>query len=369
MVAIPNANGNTDSSGVAQQGEHSIHAQQTRAGSSSLPQVDITDVSCFRESFENRGLSEEALSIILSSWRKSTQRQYSPYLKRWRRYCCTRKLDSVSTTVEEGVNFLAELYKAGVGYSALNTSRSALSTVCKFPNNHTFGTHPLVTRFMKGVFENRPSLPRYSVTWDVNVVLDYLVGLDQPERLDLKMLSYKTVMLLALLTGQRRQTLHSLDITNMDLNEEKCTFVIKSLLKTSRPGKHLAPIEVLSYKPDRKLCPVAHIEEYVKRTSDIRGDQRQLFVSYQKPHKEISSDTVSRWLKNTLDLAGIDTAKFGAHSTRAATTSAAKAMNVPIDIIMQSAGWSQESTFGKYYHKPVVTHANFGNSLLNNKSK
>ena len=278
-------------------------------------------------------------------------------------------MDSVSTTVEEGVNFLAELYKAGVGYSALNTARSALSTVCKFPNNHTFGTHPLVTRFMKGVFENRPSLPRYSVTWDVNVVLDYLVGLDQPERLDLKMLSYKTVMLLALLTGQRRQTLHALDITNMDLNEEKCTFVIKSLLKTSRPGKHLAPIEVLSYKPDRKLCPVAHIEEYVKRTSDIRGDQRQLFVSYQKPHKEISSDTVSRWLKNTLDLAGIDTAKFGAHSTRAATTSAAKAMNVPIDIIMQSAGWSQESTFGKYYHKPVVTHANFGNSLLNNKSK
>ena len=137
------------------------------------------------------------------------------------------------------------------------------------------------------------------------------------------------VILLALLTGQ---TLHTLDIT-------------------------------------LKLCPVAHIEEYVKRTSDIRGDQCKFFISCQKPHKEVSGNTVSCWPKNMLELAGVDTTKFGAHSTRAATTSAAKAMNMPIDIIMQSAGWPRESTFGKYYHKPVATQANFGNFLLSNKSK
>jgi hypothetical protein len=51
-----------------------------------------------------------------------------------------------------------------------------------------------------------------------------------------------------------------------------------------------------------------------------------------KPHTVGSGDI--RWLDNTLDLAGVNTAKFVAHSTRAAKTSAAKA----IDIIMQSAG-------------------------------
>jgi integrase len=118
-------------------------------------------------------------------------------------------------------------------------------------------------------------------------------------KMELKMLTYKTVMLLALLTGQRRQTLHALNISTMDLNREKCTFVITSLLKTSRPGKHLASIEVQSYKLDRKLCPVAHIEEYVKRTIDLQGNQHRLFISHQNPHKEVSGDTVSRWLKNT----------------------------------------------------------------------
>ena len=133
------------------------------------------------------------------------------------------------------MNFLAILYNEGIGYSALNMARSALSTVFTLQNNQTFGTHPLVTRFMKGVFETRPSLPRYPETWDVNVVLDYIAGLGQPEGQDLKMLSYKIVMLLALLTGQCCQTLHALDITNIDLNAEKCTFLIMSLTENILP--------------------------------------------------------------------------------------------------------------------------------------
>ena len=42
---------------------------------------------------------------------------------------------------------------------------------------------------------------------------------------------------------------------------------------------------------------------------------------------------------------------------------------MPIGIIMQSAGRTQESTFGKYYHKAVVAGDNFGTFLLNNKGK
>ena len=148
MVAIPNANDNSDPSGVTKQREHNIYAEQTRSDPSFISQIIITDVPHFRGSFENRGLSQGALSIILSSWRTSTQRQYVPYLNKWRRYCCSRKLDFLSATIEEGVNFLAELYKEGIGYSALNTARSALSTVFNLPNNQTFGTNPLVTRFI-----------------------------------------------------------------------------------------------------------------------------------------------------------------------------------------------------------------------------
>ena len=35
----------------------------------------------------------------------------------------------------------------------------------------TIGKHPLVCKFLKGVFHERPALPKYTATWDVQEVL------------------------------------------------------------------------------------------------------------------------------------------------------------------------------------------------------
>ncbi len=35
----------------------------------------------------------------------------------------------------------------------------------------------MIIRFMKGVYNLRPSLPQYSNTWDVGIVLGYMKGL------------------------------------------------------------------------------------------------------------------------------------------------------------------------------------------------
>jgi hypothetical protein len=67
-----------------------------------------------------------------------------------------------------------------------------------------------------------------------------------------------------------------------------------------------------------------------------------------------------------LQQAKLDISIFKAHSTRAAATSAANLNQVPIDIIMASAGWSSENTFAKFYKKPIIDQdTNFGETLLN----
>ena len=38
--------------------------------------------------------------------------------------------------------------------------------------------------------------------------------------------------------------------------------------------------------------------------------------------------------------------------------------NVPIDTIMKAAGWSRESSFRTFYHKPVTRVVNFGEQLV-----
>lgn len=76
-----------------------------------------------------------------------------------------------SAPAETGVNFLVELYHTGVGYSTINTTKCALSTCILIDGCKSLGSHPLVSRFIEGVFESTPTLPKYSETWDIKQVL------------------------------------------------------------------------------------------------------------------------------------------------------------------------------------------------------
>ena len=75
--------------------------------------------------------------------------------------CSKREVNPISPTVAEGVNFIGDLYDKGIGYSGLNTAWSALSAIITLSNNISLGDHPSVPRFIKGVYETRPSLPKY----------------------------------------------------------------------------------------------------------------------------------------------------------------------------------------------------------------
>ena len=62
--------------------------------------------------------------------------------------------------------------------------------------------------------------------------------------------------------------------------------------------------------------------------------------------------------------AGIDTAKYKAHSTRAASTSAAKDSDLIVAAILNQAVWSNEKTFSKFYNKPMDGGRTFSQAVL-----
>ena len=143
------------------------------------------------------------------------QKKYVTHLNRWRQYCGARGIDPISASVENGINFLSELYTPRDCLTAPSayTSRSALSTILLVSGGTTFGNHPLATRFVKGVFVSRPALSHYTEIWDIPLVFKYLLTLHPVEELNLKELTLKTVTLPAILSGQRCQTLRALSIT------------------------------------------------------------------------------------------------------------------------------------------------------------
>ena len=94
-----------------------------------------------------------------------------------------------------------------------------------------FGQQKLVIRFIKGVFEMKPVLPKYSNKWNVNVMLNCLGLLHPHNNLTVKELSQKLAMLLALLSRQRCQTILKLSLSSVKLSSSMCVFRITSLLK------------------------------------------------------------------------------------------------------------------------------------------
>ena len=319
---------------------------------------------CIRSNFIAAGLQESTVEIIMSSWRDSIKEKYNIYLKKWIEYCGQNSINPFNTTTYDGLSFLTYMFQSGNGYSSINSARSALSALLPVSDGVSFGRQHLVSKFCRGVFQLRPSLPRYAFTWDIKQLFDYYRSLGENSSLKLKALTLKLSTILALLMSQRAQTIHSLNIEYMKKEPDKITFVFPTLLKNSRPGHHLKPIPIKSYQLDKKLCPVELINTYLDKTASIRGEESKLMISFKKPHKRVTQKTISRWFKISLKLVGIDTDVFKGHSIRSAASIAAKIQGAQMTDILSIAGWSNEETFARYYNKDILVDNAIQDSVL-----
>ena len=265
------------------------------------------------------------------------------------------KANYLPFTINEGCSgFLLDLHNNGLSYSTIGTAGSALSNVIIHGECENFGMHPLVSRFMKCVFLANKPMPKYNETWDVAVVLKYLETLYPHSAITLKSLTLKLVMIVLLTSGQRGQTVYLMRLDGMHMTNDVCVFHIVEHTKTSKPGVSAPTLVIKKYSVNEKICPFKTLQDYLARTSSLRQGENKLFISFQRPYKAVTRQTISRWVRTVMTDAGVHTARFHPHSTRAASTSKAVARAVPIDIIMSTAGWQSATTFQKFYHKPIV---------------
>ena len=204
-------------------------------------------------------------------------------------------METFTSDVGHILDFLSELYKEGLAYSAINTARSALSYFLGLTDKEPIGSHSLVIRFMKGVARNRPTLPRYNSIWDVNIVLNMFRKQPLVEYLSLYDLTLRTATLLALVSAQRGQSIHLLGIACMSRTVDNFTFHLQGRFKQSRAGHECLTIVLPAYKEDVRICIVNTLAVYLERTAPLRHST-QLFISTVRPFKAVSKDTISRWI-------------------------------------------------------------------------
>ncbi|KAJ8041093.1 hypothetical protein HOLleu_11813 [Holothuria leucospilota] len=149
------------------------------------------------------------------------------------------------------------------------------------------------------------------------------------------------------------KTIDTANLDYLDKQSDDFVFYVQDMLKQSRPGKVGLKITFSKFKEDERVCVYSLIEHYIERTKALRN-QSKLVISYRKPHAPVGAETISRWIREVLEAAGVNTKMFTAHSTRAAASSAMHDKGVAIQDIMKTAGWSNAETFARFYKKPII---------------
>ena len=311
----------------------------------------------------SRQLPEDIVSFLMKSCAESTWKNYSCYIRQWNAFCNEINVDPVCPNLSNVLRFLYNLYEKNVGYSVINTARSSLSIFVNKIDGYEIGKHPLINRFVKAVFRSRPPKARYDSVWDASKVLKVFKEWPENSDLNLKQLSMKLVSLLALCTGQRCQTLAMIKLEDVVKNLH-VEIRVSSLVKTSAPGRCQPCLVLPKFLTCPLICPVAVLETFLERTNSLRNHSN-LLISINRPHGPVTAQTVSRWLKDTLQVSGISVTDFSGYSFRHASTSKASSTGVSVDVIYSRAGWSAESEmFARHYKRPIDQRHTYATAVL-----
>ena len=331
-----------------------------------------------RENLNATGLPPRVVATIQAARAHSTRTAYGAKWSVFEEWCLARSPPVVpfQASVADILTFLQDRLDLGNAFSTIKVYLAAISACHLGFDGKTVGKQPLVCQFIKGALRDHPVSRSLFPTWDLVLVLDSLSRppFEPLETVELRFLTFKTVLLVALTTAKRVSDIHALSVSPECLRfTGDGGKVIFKPNPAFVPKNHLAvvmPTELMAFHPppfaseeDRGLhclCPVRALRLYVQRTA-ARDRPSQLFVSLGpgSPGKAVSKSTLSRWIVDAIRLAYTSRGApvpegLRAHSTRGVSTSWALCRGVSIQDVCMAASWSSPSTFAAFYSLDVA---------------
>ena len=318
------------------------------------------------------------MATIQSARAVSTRALYTLKWRSFERWCAARQHDPINCALGVILEFLQQLFDEGKAASTLKVYMAAISACHAGINGSSPGSHPLASRFMAGVRRLRVPERHLIPSWDLLVVLRALTGppFEPLETVDIKFVSLKTALLLALTSAKRVGDMQALSVSPSCLQ-----FSIAGDRVVMRPNAAYTPkvvvtpfrnqvIELAVFSPPpfasaeeerlNKLCPVRALRCYAERTRAFRQSD-QLFVCFgaRAKGRPLSKPSLSRWIVEAIVLSykslSLDPPeKLHAHSTRGVSSSWALLKGVSVEDICKAASWSSRHTFIRFYMLDVA---------------
>ena len=315
-------------SGGTVQSDSLVPAQHTRLSVSAIQpgstqEPSKSESACLApraSAIKEQGFSEAVAARIEALQRGSTRSVYEAKWTIFTKWCLSNQVDFRAPPLKAIADFLLHLcqdkkLQPGTidGYRSAIADKLGNSTINVSKDEN-------LTCLQDSFHRDRPKGRRGIPSWNLSLVLHQLTKapFEPIKEASLKHLTFKTVFLLALGSGKCRSEIHAWFHKNIRHQSDwskvslypSPSFLSKNQLAKEGPDSvapvvmpALAPTLDKSLKGDRSLCPVRALRYYLDKTSDLRRNKELVFVSFKKGFdKDISSATVSSWIKQTVIL-------------------------------------------------------------------
>ena len=270
----------------------------------------ISQSSCLESGFQERQTPRFSSSVetrVKAPQRKSSRAVYTARWTIFRTWCTENQVDVSLSPIPSIADFLLYLFEQkGLKPSTIAGYRTAIADGLG-PEGEAVSTIRELNRLLASFHRDRPRSSRSIPSWDLSLVLLALTRQPfEPLRTtDLKLLTFKTVFLLALASGKRRAEIHAWLESSVFFKADgsKVTlapspaFLAKNQLASEGPDS-IQPVVIPALAPgldldlieDRSLCPVRALRIYLDRTKGLRKDKTYCLYPSRRVTPKISLD-------------------------------------------------------------------------------
>ncbi|XP_039386017.1 uncharacterized protein LOC120400862 [Mauremys reevesii] len=152
--------------------------------------------------------------VLLGSRKPSTR---ATYLAKWKRFTCwcgEHNVLPAEVSIPTILDYYWSLKQQGLAVPSLRVHLAAISTFHPGENGRLVFSHPVVSRFLKGMERLYPQVRCPAPTWDLNLVLTRLMSapFEPLATCSLLYLSWKTAFLVAITSARRVSKLWALTV-------------------------------------------------------------------------------------------------------------------------------------------------------------
>ena len=318
-----------------------------------------------RKMLKSKQLSEQVTNFLCKHKSQRSVAACAAHVNRWIQFCLERQIHPCEPTLEQYYMYLQDVFPNPGSLNAyISGMKKYLSEKSLALFNHLFFDELKTASRMAAA--EIPKLP--AVSWDPDTVLDYMLTLPDPAKMNKVELSGCCLVLLLLSSGRWKIDLFHLDMSerHMQKTEDCFYFTMRELSKCHRGHKKndfMQYIEFPKYSFDKRICPYYMLECYIKYIRNrCPTDLSKLFVRT-TDGGPAHPDSLRRWGCIILEKAGVipplqkgvqkGVKRLTVSSTRSAHALKVFQMGKSFDSIMERCTWTTKSTFFKHYCKPI----------------